>query len=263
MGKFNKEIKKKNKIGRSNKRKSVNLSNYEINQEVEGSDFFGTGNDFFSGSNLEKLRDEELVSLYKKGVNEALDILIKRYKNVILSKILLFYLPAGEERDDLIQEAYMGFLSAIRDFDENKGNFYSFAGLCIQRHIYTFIKSLNRNKNKILKGAVSLESTFGKDHDLSERKLEEYLTHTKISSDIPSAISYLPSDEVVAINLDYKEKREKIMRKLTLTEKEILKYRALGYSYKEIAKLTGKSVKSVDNALQRIKKKVKLILEED
>ena len=75
-------------------------------------------------------------------------------------------------------------------------------------------------------------------------------------------ISYLPSDEIASINLDLKYKREKIFKKLTDIEKEILKYRTLGYSYKEIASKIGKSIKSVDNALQRIKKKVKMILQD-
>ncbi len=211
---------------------------------------------------MEKLKDEELVSLYKKGIKEALDILIKRYKSLILSKTLLFYIPSGEEKEDLLQEAYLGFLSAIKDFDKNKGNFYSFANVCIQRHIYTFIKSLSRNKHKILRGAVSLESVLMKDQESTERRLEEYLLHSKVSSNIPSIISYLPSDHIAFINLEYKDKREKIFKKLSPIEKEILKYRTLGYSYKEIASKIGKSVKSVDNALQRIKKKVKMILED-
>ncbi|MGB9638197.1 MAG: sigma-70 family RNA polymerase sigma factor [bacterium] len=218
--------------------------------------------DFFEESNLDKLTDEELVDLYKKGIKETLEILIKRYKNVILSKTLLFYLADGQEREDLLQEAYLGFLSAIKDFNKNKGSFYTFANVCIQRHIYTFVKSLNRNKNKILKGAVSLESTISKDQEFVDRRLEEYLMHSKISSNIPSANIYLSSDEIASVNLDYKEKREKIFKKLTPIEREILKYRSLGYSYKDIANKIGKSIKSVDNALQRIKRKVKLILED-
>ncbi len=218
--------------------------------------------DFFEENKLKDLKDEELVELYKKGFKEALDILIKRYKNVILSKSLLFYISNAQERDDILQEAYLGFLIAIRDFDRNKGSFYAFANVCIQRHIYTYIKALNRNKHKILKGAVSLESTLSKDQEFAERRLEEYLEHSKISSNIPSISSYLSSDEIASVNFDYKDKREKILKKLTPTEKEILKYRSLGYSYKEIANKIGKSIKSVDNAIQRIKRKVKLILQD-
>lgn len=218
--------------------------------------------DFFEENKLKDLKDEELVELYKKGFKEALDILIKRYKNVILSKSLLFYISNAQERDDILQEAYLGFLSAIRDFDKNKGSFYSFANVCIQRHVYTYIKALNRNKHKILKGAFSLESTLNKDQEFAERRLEEYLEHSKISSNIPSISSYLSSDEIASVNFDYKDKREKILKKLTSIEKEILKYRSLGYSYKEIANKIGKSIKSVDNAIQRIKRKVKLILQD-
>jgi RNA polymerase sporulation-specific sigma factor len=218
--------------------------------------------DFFEENKLKDLKDEELVELYKKGFKEALDILIKRYKNVILSKSLLFYISNPQERDDILQEAYLGFLSAITDFDKNKGSFYSFASVCIQRHIYTYIKALNRNKHKILKGAFSLESTLNKDQEFAERRLEEYLEHSKISSNIPSISSYLSSDEIASVNFDYKDKREKILKKLTPIEKEILKYRSLGYSYKEIADKIGKSIKSVDNAIQRIKRKVKLILQD-
>jgi RNA polymerase sporulation-specific sigma factor len=216
--------------------------------------------DFFEENNLKDLKDEELVDLYKKGFKEALDVLIKRYKNVILSKSLLFYISNAQERDDILQEAYLGFLSAIRDFDRNKGSFYAFASVCIQRHIYTYIKALNRNKHKILKGAFSLESTLNMEQDFIERRLEEYLGHSKISSNIPSISSYLSSDEIVSVNFDYKDKREKILKKLTPIEKEILKYRSLGYSYKEIANKIGKSIKSVDNAIQRIKRKVKVML---
>ena len=218
--------------------------------------------DFFEENKLEELKDEELVDLYKKGFKEALDVLIKRYKNVILSKSLLFYVSYGEERDDILQEAYLGFLSAIKDFDKNKGSFYAFANVCIQRHIYTFIKALNRNKHKILKGAVSLESSLNKDQEFAERRLEEYLVHSKISSNIPSMSSYLSSDEIASINFDYKNKQEKILKKLTPIEKEILKYRSLGLSYKEISNKIGKSIKSVDNAIQRIKRKLKIILQD-
>jgi RNA polymerase sporulation-specific sigma factor len=218
--------------------------------------------DFFEENNLKDLKDEELVELYKKGFKEALDVLIKRYKNVILSKSLLFYISNAQERDDILQEAYLGFLSSIRDFDRNKGSFYAFANVCIQRHIYTYIKALNRNKHKILKGAVSLESTLNKDQEFAERRLEEYLEHSKISSNIPSISSYLSSDEIASVNFDYKDKRKKILKKLTPIEKEILKYRSIGYSYKEIADKIGKSIKSVDNAIQRIKRKVKIILQD-
>ncbi len=243
-------------------RKKIKNNNIANNNQEKENILIQVNSDFFEEKKLEKLRDEELVELYKKGIKEALDILIKRYKNVILSKTLLFYIPYGEEKEDLLQEAYLGFLSAIRDFNKDKGSFYSFANVCIQRHIYTFIKSLTRNKHRILKGAVSLEATLTKDQESAERKLEEYLTHSKISSNIPSMISYLPSDEIASINLDFKDKREKIFKKLSPIEKEILKYRTLGYSYKEIASKIGKSIKSVDNTLQRIKKKVKMILQD-
>lgn len=254
VSKKEKKQKKDNTKDSNNKKKEEIYNQEELVNKVKS--------DFFEESNLDKLPDEELVDLYKKGAKEALETMIKRYKNLILSKTLLFYLADGQEREDLLQEAYLGFLSAIRDFNKNKGNFYTFANVCIQRHIYTFVKSLNRNKHKILKGAVSLESTINKDQEFADRRLEEYLIHSKVSSNIPSVNIYLPSEEIASVNLDYKEKREKIFKILTPIEREILKYRSLGYSYKDIANKIGKSVKSVDNALQRIKRKVKLILQD-
>lgn len=210
----------------------------------------------FNNNELENLSDEELVDLAKQGNKEAMKVLIKKYSKFLFSKVIPFYIP-GAEREDIVQEAYIGFLKAIQDFDKNKGNFFNFVNLCVQRQITTAIKSSNRNKSKILKNPISLESNIF-DEGATEKNLYDYIIPSKIISG-----SY--QEESIEDNIiDFIEKskiKESLFSKLTSREKEILKLKSQGFTYNEIAKKMGISPKSVDNALQRIRKKVKSIVD--
>ncbi|MCS6955920.1 MAG: sigma-70 family RNA polymerase sigma factor [Candidatus Calescibacterium sp.] len=210
----------------------------------------------FSNNELEKLADEELVELSKIGNKEAMKVLIKRYSKFLFSKVIPFYIPGGE-REDIIQEAYIGFLKAVEDFDKTKGSFFNFVNLCVQRQITTAIKSSNRNKARILRNPISLESNLF-DEDSGEKSLYDYISPSRIIQG-----SYQePSIEDTIIDFIEKNRvKESLLSKLTYREKEILKLRAQGLTYVEIGKKINASPKSVDNAIQRIKKKIKNLID--
>ena len=238
----------KNKKNRSNKNKKSSSKVKKLNINQEESSLFS--------NELENLKDEELIDLAKSGNKEATKILIKRYSKFLFSKVIPFYIPGGE-KEDIIQEAYIGFLKAIKDFDKTKGNFLKFANICVQRQITTAIKMSNRNKTKVLKNPISLEQNIF-DDDSSEKSLYNYISPSKIIQGSNEEISI--EDSII----DFMEKnriKENLFSKLTAREKEILNYRAQGLSYSEIAKKTNLTVKSVDNTIQRIKKKIKSLIE--
>lgn len=221
-------------------------------QKKENKNYLDISNNIFSNDKLEKLLDEELVDIAREGNNEAIKVLVQRYSKFLFSKVIPFYLP-GAEREDIIQEAYIGFLKAIQDFDKSKGNFFNFANLCVQRQITTAIKSSNRNKSKVLKNPISLESNIF-DEELGDKSLYDYISPNKI---IQGAYHENSIEDTI---IDFMEKnriKENLVSKLTSKEKEILKLRAQGFTYMEIAKKINSSAKSVDNAIQRIKKKIK------
>lgn len=221
-------------------------------QKKENKNYLDISNNIFSNDKLEKLLDEELVDIAREGNKEAIKVLVQRYSKFLFSKVIPFYLP-GAEREDIIQEAYIGFLKAIQDFDKSKGNFFNFANLCVQRQITTAIKLSNRNKSKVLKNPISLESNIF-DEELGDKSLYDYISPNKI---IQGTYQENSIEDTI---IDFMEKnriKENLVSKLTSKEKEILKLRAQGFTYMEIAKKINSSAKSVDNAIQRIKKKIK------
>lgn len=204
---------------------------------------------------FEKLSDEEIAILAQKGNEDAIKFLIRKYSKFLFSKVIPFYIPGGE-REDIIQEAYIGFLKAIKDFDINKGSFKKFANICVQRQITTAIKFSNRNKAKVLKNPLSLEhSLYGEDS--GEKGLYNYILPSKIIQ------GFKDEDSIEDVIIDFMEKKRIVnilYSSLTSKEENILKLRSQGLSYSEIAKKMNLSVKSVDNTIQRIKKKIKNLI---
>ena len=194
--------------------------------------------------------DEELLMHIRacEG-DEALDYLINKYRNFVRSKARSYFL-IGADREDIVQEGMIGFFKAIRDFREDKlSSFRAFAELCVTRQIITAIKTATRQKHIPLNSYVSLNKPIY-DED-SDRTLLDVLSGTRISDPEELVIS---REEFV----DIEKKMEEILSDL---EWRVLMSYLDGKSYQEIAVDLHRQVKSIDNALQRVKRKLEKYME--
>lgn len=208
--------------------------------------------DHYTIKDLESLADEELIQVYRKGTNEAIEVLIQRYKRFVRTKIRTNYY-VGTDKDDLIQEGMIGLFKAICDYNPNKeASFKSFATICITRQLSTVFKSVTRQKHIPLNTSISLSipvNTKGSDEEEDGITLMDVLKNKE---------SLTPEDEVIdRENLEVLNKN--ISKVLSPMEWHVLKLYIDGKNYKDIALMLGKKPKSIDNALQRIKKKVEAI----
>lgn len=193
-------------------------------------------------SGYDQCSDEELIVRLQKGEKEISDYLMERYKEFVRKKARAVYLIGGET-DDLIQEGMIGLFKAVQDYrPEKETSFRTFAGLCIDRQLYSAIQSSNRQKHLPLNSYVSL-SQAGEAEDLEGRW----------------------SENPEAVVIDQERTRilkEEIRKALSPMENKVLTYYMQGYGYVKIAKLLGKNPKSIDNALQRIRGKIRVCKEE-
>jgi RNA polymerase sporulation-specific sigma factor len=189
------------------------------------------------------LSDEELVSLFHEGDLQALDQLLERYRRFARAKARGYFL-AGGDADDIRQEGMIGLYKAIRDFRQGQSSFRAFAELCITRQIMTAIKTACRQKHQPLNRYVSLWGLRMID-DPSERLVDELFDQR--SPD--------PADEVVSLE-GQATMRDALVGLLSSLEVDVLRLHLDGCSYQEISDLLGRHVKAVDNALQRIKRKL-------
>ena len=182
--------------------------------------------------NLKTLSDEELVKAAQNGDNEALEAILSRYKNLVYAKSKPYFL-AGADDDDIIQEGLKVF-----------------AGVCVTRHIITAVKAASRKKHLPLNSYVSLDkNTYDDDSDTTLLDI--------------IAFSELQDPEAILIDRENMDGMEyKINKVLSKLETEVLVYYLEGLSYQEIAEKLGKDTKAVDNAVQRIKKKLESALRE-
>ena len=199
--------------------------------------------------NYEKCSDETLIDMYRVGNETAIETLFDRYKNLVRKKAKSMYI-AGGDNDDLIQEGMIGLFKAIRDFDEEKeASFRTFANVCIVNNMVSAVKASNCKKHQPLNQGISLnaDSPDGEDGGLS---LIEELTDTK---------SRNPEDMLIdRENVEILQ--SEIDSALSEYEKRVLTLYLGGMDYTEIAATLMKSDKSIDNALQRIKGKIKRII---
>ena len=189
------------------------------------------------------LSDETLVRLFHEGDLEALDVLLARYRRFARAKARGYFL-AGGDTDDIEQEGMIGLYKAIRDFRPGQSSFRAFAELCVTRQIMTAIKIACRQKHQPLNRYVSLSGLRVID-DPSERLLEELLDQR-----VPD-----PADEVVSLE-GQAAMRVALAQLLSNLEVDVLRLHLDGCSYQEISARLGRHVKAVDNALQRIKRKL-------
>lgn len=193
------------------------------------------------------MEDFELLEKAKQGDEKSLEALLVKFKP-LACKIARKYFLAGQDEEDLYQEAMIGLFKAEQSFNESIGlDFKSFASLCINRQIQSAVKNANRKKNKILNESISLNNQGGIESFDSGDEPELYFI-------VPSN-SPLPDDELI-----YKEKVEEIKKaiasKLSSYEKKVLALYLNGLSYKEMGKILTKETKSIENCLSRIKTKL-------
>jgi RNA polymerase sporulation-specific sigma factor len=193
--------------------------------------------------------DEELISLHREGDARAMDGLLARYRNFARSKARSYFL-VGADKEDIVQEAMIGLYKAVRDFNQEKEtSFRAFADVCVTRQIITAIKMATRQKHIPLNTYVSLSKPLATDEE-PDRALMDVLQTHEVTDPAELLIS---SEELRSMKLAFAEI-------LSDFEIEVLHLYVEGKSYQEIAVLLGRQLKAVDNALQRIKRKVELHL---
>ena len=194
--------------------------------------------DMAGQESLYKLSDEDVVSLAQGGNKEALDHIIARFRNYVYAKANTYFL-VGAECEDVVQEGLIGLYRAIKEYDKSGGSsFAHFAALCISRQIISAVRAATRKKHMPLNSYVSLDD----ESDLEEATL---------------VVSESENPENIVISQEELESVEyKLNRALSKMEMQVLMYYTEGMSYEEIATALEKPIKSVDNALCRIKKKL-------
>jgi len=200
---------------------------------------------------LTELSDVELVARYQEGCEAALQLIITRYRRFARAKARNYFL-VGADHDDVEQEALIGLYKAARDFrPEHLSSFQAFAELCITRQIITAIKTATRQKHQALNQYVSFSSTRSGDDD--ERSVEEMIQVHRHDAD--------PADRVIAAER-FRKTQHRLSEVLSPLEVDVLHLYVEGRSYQEIGEMLDRHVKSIDNALQRIKRKLGLHLAE-
>ena len=192
-----------------------------------------------------EITDDELVELFRRGHVYALNLLLERYRRFARAKARGYFL-VGADFDDIEQEGMIGLFKAVRDFrPDRQASFRAFAELCITRQIITAIKTATRQKHQPLNRYVSLSGLRVVD-DPAEWWVEELLDDHHAPD---------PADEVVSCE-GMEAMRASMCEMLSTLEVDVLRLYLEGRSYQEISALLGRHVKSIDNALQRIKRKL-------
>jgi RNA polymerase sporulation-specific sigma factor len=199
--------------------------------------------------NYERLEDEEVVELVHQGDSDALDYLIHKYQNFVRAKARSYFL-VGADREDIIQEGMIGLYKAIRDFKEDKlTSFKAFAELCITRQMITAIKTATRQKHIPLNSYVSLDKPIYDDE--SDRTLMDVISGAKV----------MDPEELIINQEEVDDIEVKMAELLSDLERKVLVLYLDGRSYQEISEELNRHVKSIDNALQRVKRKLERYLE--
>lgn len=200
--------------------------------------------------NMEDIPDEQLVERVRIGDDDALEFLIQKYKAFVRGKARSYFL-IGADREDIVQEGMIGLYKAIRDFRDDKlASFKAFAELCITRQIITAIKTATRQKHVPLNSYISLDKPIY-DED-SDRTLMDVIGGAKVSD----------PEELMINREEFSDIEYKMTELLSELERNVLVLYLDGRSYQEIAVDLCRHVKSIDNALQRVKRKLEKYLED-
>ena len=202
-------------------------------------------------SNFTNMTDEELIELIKSGNKHALNFLLEKYKELVNMKVSKYYI-IGAEKEDITQEGMIGLFKAVKGFDNQKQNsFKTFANLCIERQLITAIKTSNRQKHMPLNSYLSL-NTSAYEEDDTITLLDVFNSHS-----IEDPLDTITKKEY------YKTVENNIEKSLSKFEKRVLENYMRGDSYVKIAEKLDTPVKSVDNAIQRIRKKATKTISEN
>lgn len=202
--------------------------------------------------NYQQKKDEELVLMAQNGDDAAQEYLLDKFKSLVRAKSRAYFL-IGADNEDIIQEGMIGLYKAVRDYNEEKNaSFRSFAELCVNRQMITAIKAATRQKHQPLNSYVSLNKPV-----YEEESEQTYMDFLQSSS------SALLNPEALLIGQENKSFLEnQMVKNLSSFETRVLVLYLQGRSYFEIAHVLDKPEKSIDNALQRVKKKLEKFLEE-
>ena len=199
-----------------------------------------------SNKDYDNIKDEDLIEIIKSGDKNAFEYLINKYKELVNIKVSKYFI-IGAERDDIVQEGLIGLFKAIKSYKSDmKNSFKSFANMCIERQLITAIKSSNRQKHMPLNSYLSLNiSAYDEEDGKSDTSLIDIFNTTLIED---------PLDTITKKEY-YKNIEDTIDKSLSDFEKKVLSKYINGKSYLEIAEDLDTPVKSIDNAIQRIRKK--------
>jgi RNA polymerase sporulation-specific sigma factor len=196
-----------------------------------------------------ELEDEAIIELVHKGNSDALDFLIHKYRNFVRAKARSYFL-IGADREDIVQEGMIGLYKAVRDYKGDKlASFKAFAELCITRQIITAIKTATRQKHIPLNSYVSLDKPIYDEE--SDRTLMDVISGAKV----------LDPEELIINQEEFDHIEIKMAELLSDLERKVLSLYLDGQSYQEISEELNRHVKSIDNALQRVKRKLERYLE--
>ncbi|MGG6438386.1 RNA polymerase sporulation sigma factor SigH [Parageobacillus sp. VR-IP] len=200
-------------------------------------------------SDYKNMEDERLVELVHQGDGDALDFLIHKYQNFVRAKARSYFL-VGADREDIVQEGMIGLYKAVRDFKGDKlSSFKAFAELCITRQMITAIKTATRQKHIPLNSYVSLDKPIYDDE--SDRTLMDVISGTRATDPEELIVNREKVDDIEV----------KMAELLSDLERKVLALYLDGRSYQEISEELNRHVKSIDNALQRVKRKLEKYLE--
>ena len=201
-------------------------------------------------SKYERMTDEQLIRELRAGNRDIMDYVMVKYKSMVKKKARAMYLIGGDN-DDLIQEGMIGLIKAVRDYDTSQGtSFSSFAELCVSRQMYSAIEMSKRKKHLPLNSYISLYEESGNEGDGRKTPLIDTIEPQQDND-----------PEVLYFNREYTEAFvEQLKESLSPLESHVLYLHMMGTDYRTIAELLGKSPKSIDNALQRIRGKAEKML---
>ena len=195
----------------------------------------------------ESMTDEDLIALFRDGDQEAMEFLLDKYKEMVLRKARSMYILGGDS-DDLIQEGMLGLFKAVRDYDCGRdASFRTFAQLCVTRQLYTAVTASTRKKHLPLNTAISLSRPLRENGGDEEEEFMDCLEADASSN----------PEEYIIGQEEMERLEEKIEKELSPWEKQVLELHLTGMGYVEIAHVLNRDEKSTDNALQRIRTKLK------
>lgn len=201
-------------------------------------------------SDYEQYTDEELIVRLRDGEKQIIDYIMDKYKDLVKNKAKSMYI-LGADREDLIQEGMIGLFKAVRDYDIGRdASFFTFADLCVSRQMYTAAQAAGRKKHAPLNTYISLYANISEQGEGEERELINSIISRE---DLNPEDMLIDRENVELIG-------KTIEKELSSFEKQVLDLYLTGMKYTQIARVLGRDDKSTDNALQRIKNKLRKLI---